>query len=120
LYAERVSDWYKQYLEYLASDEWQAQKEFFKKDCHRLRILRDIYGQDRCEICHTDAPTDVHHLHYVTLGHESYENLLWICDSCHMDINHLAKEKKVSMAGATFIMYQAYEPVRYAKLQEKR
>jgi hypothetical protein len=114
-----VSDWYKHYLEYLDSEEWQEKKQKFKNDCHRLNILRSIYGHLVCEICHTEPPFEVHHIHYNTLGFESYEDLLLICVGCHLDITLLAKEKKISNAVATFIMYLAYEPVRYAKLQEK-
>jgi hypothetical protein len=113
-----VDDWYKAYLEYLNSEAWQAKKEFFKSDCIRLKLLRELYGRDVCEVCHTATAFEVHHLHYATLGSESYEDLVLLCEDCHRDISKLAKMRKVSNGVATFIMYRAYEPIRYVKQEQ--
>ena len=60
------------YDEYMSSEEWQQKrKEVFN--------LQGIY----CLDCGVEA-TDVHHLHYETLGDECpIEDLVPLCRSCH-------------------------------------
>lgn len=59
------------YLEYLRSAEWRAL---------RLQVLRE-HGHT-CQRC-GDPATDVHHLTYRRLGHESIADLEAACGACH-------------------------------------
>lgn len=60
------------YEEYLNSPEWRYRAEQAKK--------RD--GQ-RCCLCNSSGPLEVHHRTYERLGHEDLDDLTSLCDPCH-------------------------------------
>lgn len=63
------------YKAYMRSDEWKALREKKLEAC-----------QHKCECeggCYREA-TQIHHLHYETLGDESFEDLQALCAKCHM------------------------------------
>ena len=63
------------YKAYMRSDEWKALRQKKLEAC-----------QHKCECeggCYREA-TQVHHLHYETLGEESLEDLQALCAKCHM------------------------------------
>ena len=63
------------YKAYMRSDEWKALREKKLEAC-----------QHKCECeggCCREA-TQVHHLHYETLGNESLQDLQALCAKCHM------------------------------------
>ena len=63
------------YKEYIRSDEWKALRQKKLEAC-----------QHKCECeggCYREA-TQVHHLHYNTLGNESLQDLQALCAKCHM------------------------------------
>ncbi len=63
------------YKKYVKSDEWKAKRQAKLEDC-----------QYKCECeggCSRQA-TQVHHLHYDTLGNESFGDLQALCPKCHM------------------------------------
>ena len=65
------------YDAYLGSDQWRT----------RAREIRERDGLT-CQVCGaTDVPLEVHHLTYDRLGHESDEDLLTVCHSCHEAIS---------------------------------
>ena len=63
------------YQTYLQSHEWEAKRKEKLESC-----------QYKCECeggCHRQA-TQIHHLHYDTLGNESLQDLQALCAKCHM------------------------------------
>lgn len=69
------------YRKYIKSDAWYAKQQ---------AKLEASNGKCECEGgCIRDA-TQIHHLHYDTLGNEGMEDLLALCPKCHM-----AKSPKV-------------------------
>lgn len=66
------------YKKYIQSDEWKAKRQAKLEDC-----------QYKCECeggCTREA-TQIHHLHYDTLGHETMDDLQALCPKCHMKIS---------------------------------
>ena len=63
------------YKAYMKSDEWKALRE---------KKMEAIQHKCECEGgCYREA-TQVHHLHYDTLGDESLQDLQALCAKCHM------------------------------------
>lgn len=63
------------YQTYLRSPEWEAKRQEKLDSC-----------QNKCECedgCHRQA-TQIHHLHYDTLGNEDLQDLQALCAKCHM------------------------------------
>ena len=63
------------YQTYLQSPEWQAKRQEKLESC-----------QHKCECeggCYREA-TQIHHLHYETLGNEDLQDLQALCAKCHM------------------------------------
>lgn len=63
------------YQTYLCSPKWEAKRQEKLDSC-----------QSKCECeggCHRQA-TQIHHLHYDTLGNESLQDLQALCAKCHM------------------------------------
>ncbi len=63
------------YQKYIRSKEWQTKRQQKLEACNH-----------RCECegrCYRKA-TQIHHLHYDTLGNESIEDLQALCPKCHM------------------------------------
>ena len=63
------------YQTYLRSPEWEAKRKEKLESC-----------QYKCECeggCHRQA-TQIHHLHYDTLGNEDLQDLQALCAKCHM------------------------------------
>ena len=63
------------YQKYMRSKEWKAKREEKLEACNH-----------KCECeggCYRTA-TQIHHLHYDTLGNESMEDLQALCPKCHM------------------------------------
>lgn len=63
------------YQKYMRSNEWKAKRQEKLETCNH-----------RCECeggCYRKA-TQIHHLHYDTLGDESMEDLQALCPKCHM------------------------------------
>jgi len=70
------------YDEYVSSPYWRR--------VVRPRILRRAAG--RCELCHGDYNTEVHHLTYERLGHERDEDLMALCAGCHATVHEYWRE----------------------------
>jgi hypothetical protein len=68
------------YQTYLRSPEWEAKRQEKLDRC-----------QHKCECeggCHRQA-TQIHHLHYDTLGNEDLQDLQALCAKCHMAKSHV-------------------------------
>jgi 5-methylcytosine-specific restriction endonuclease McrA len=68
------------YVRHLRSPAWQAL---------RLEVLARAQGH--CERCEERLASEIHHLHYRTLGMERPEDLLALCEECH---RHADSERK--------------------------
>jgi 5-methylcytosine-specific restriction endonuclease McrA len=60
------------YAEYLMSPEWQV-----------LRGEALAWAEDRCQVCYSSGPLDVHHRTYDRLFHEKLSDLTVLCHACH-------------------------------------
>jgi hypothetical protein len=64
------------YREYLQTCEW-----------HEKRAAARARAGERCQVCNSDGPLDVHHRTYEPRGDEREEDLIVLCRSCH-DLFH--------------------------------
>ena len=68
------------YQKYMRSKEWKAKRQAKLESCDH-----------KCECeggCYRKA-TQIHHLHYDTLGEEGMEDLQALCPKCHMQKSHV-------------------------------
>jgi 5-methylcytosine-specific restriction endonuclease McrA len=72
----RSIGFWKQYNEYLQSDEWVQR---------RAKVLERASGQ--CEGCRTKRATQIHHLTYAHVFKEFLFELVAICDDCHKTLH---------------------------------
>lgn len=79
----------KRYNAYLQSDEWR-----------RKRKEKAIEQNYTCEICGKVVPTgfNIHHKTYRHLGHEPLNDLMFLCESCHMELHRQERIKKANKA----------------------
>lgn len=73
------ADWWAWYNAYLESDEWHQFRElaldYYGRMCHScMRRARDLMPGEWLEI---------DHLHYRTVGHEAFEDVQVLCNTCH-------------------------------------
>jgi 5-methylcytosine-specific restriction endonuclease McrA len=78
------------YAAYLQSKWWKA------KRAQKLKAARGI-----CQKCGGKA-TEVHHLHYQSLGREKNKHLMAVCRPCHDSI-HIEKTHRINMLHASLI-----------------
>lgn len=62
-----------EYRAYLASREWAVLKEHVR-----------ARSGGRCERCREGDHEQTHHLTYERIGHEHLEDLLGVCEACHL------------------------------------
>ena len=62
-----------EYAEYLASRDWAVLRE----------AVRGRSG-GRCERCLNGTYDQTHHITYERVGHETLEDLMGLCEACHM------------------------------------
>ena len=62
-----------EYLSYLRSDVWREKRKEFLEDSNY-----------ECEECGEKA-TEVHHLHYDSVGEEERDDVVVCCHECHTD-----------------------------------
>ncbi len=76
----------KEYEDYINSPEWQEKRKrsFF------------IAG-DQCEWCGSRNAKAVHHLHYTHFRRETVDDLLVLCDSCHVAFDELRERRSAGI-----------------------
>jgi len=80
------------YAAYIDSPQW-------KKKARKIKRKRN-----RCEVCGCRDRLQVHHLNYDRLGHERPDDLLVLCEDCHIALHtglpqdKLAREHMATMA----------------------
>jgi ribosomal protein S14 len=72
----RTEGFWKQYNEYLQSDEWKQK---------RAKVL--ARAKHQCEVCGEKAATEIHHLHYKHVFAEFLFELVAVCDDCHQRLH---------------------------------
>lgn len=70
--AENRRKWWIFYNKYLARPHWAY-----------IRRMAIRHAKFKCQQCQTKENLEVHHLHYGSLGHETLEDLVVLCRSCH-------------------------------------
>lgn len=69
------------YEDYLKSQHWiKIRERYINK-----------YGE-RCEAC-GEIGKELHHLKYDTLGNESFDDLMLLCENCHLEEHKSLKEE---------------------------
>lgn len=84
--------WQEEYADYLTSADWKRRSGEYRAK-HK-----------KCAICKAKRRTkgfDVHHVHYRTLGYETYEDLRLVCRRCHIAIHTWQHAAKVTIEQAT-------------------
>jgi len=69
---ERDSKWWKNYKQYLQTDQWKRKRELVLDRANQL-----------CEGCRERPATEVHHLTYDRVFDEFLYDLVAMCDVCH-------------------------------------
>lgn len=87
------------YHTYMASREWRLK---------RKEVMAQTDGW--CERCHSAKATQVHHLTYENLGHESLNELQGLCRSCHAFISADSNEDPMLKAMLGIIQQNGLKP----------
>lgn len=67
----------KTYPDYLKSRHWRQMKQKYKQHHH--------YS---CTYCGRKSNLHLHHLTYERVGNESFEDLIYLCASCHAKVHN--------------------------------
>jgi len=60
------------YYDYIKSDKWKE-----------LTLRFGLFKGEKCEKCFSKQNLQTHHIHYKTLGNESFSDLMLLCGDCH-------------------------------------
>lgn len=64
------------YEDYLKTNHWHKKKAAYKQE--------HVY---QCNMCDETGCLDLHHMTYERIGNEPFEDLLYLCKSCHRTIH---------------------------------
>ena len=70
-----------EYVQYLQSPRWRT-----------IRIAVRLRAKGRCEICRRNPGREAAHITYERIFREPMEDLLWLCPSCHRDLDQAPRE----------------------------
>lgn len=92
------------YLAHLKSPYWDA-------------LRRDVVARAEglCELCKERRLTQVHHLHYDTLGHETLNDVQGLCGRCHRYCHGLLPEQLAKKAARKGKHKNNKRRIRHAK-----
>lgn len=91
---------------YLASEEFdKIRQEVFKRD------------GGKCVVCSSSEQIEPHHLHYLTLFHESISDLITLCKRCHK-IYHIIDNRR-KLAEELYFSKREEEQTAYEEQLEK-
>ena len=79
------------YRQYLKSEEWRETK-------------KRLSPGKMCFICGIDGRLNLHHTTYLTMGHESGDDLIWLCKPHHKKVHNLVKNSGVSLKTAHLVL----------------
>ena len=91
-----------EYETYLQSDHWRDVKA-------RMRASKYL---QRCYVCGSAGPLDLHHKTYKRLGMERLNDLIWLCRECRTDVHQYIREHE----GA--VLWGAARRLRKSKLSK--
>ena len=86
------------YRAYLKTDAWASIREKV--------LARDNYT---CKKCLRNEAEQVHHLTYKNLGNEKHEDLISVCEGCHLKIH----ENKITVHNQNFYRISKHEEENY-------
>jgi len=66
------------YKAYLQSEKWKHR---------RNKFLRKRDRRNRCKLCFSHGPVDVHHMTYARVGRELVKDLRGLCRDCHQFVH---------------------------------
>lgn len=89
-----------------SSEEWKAmfskKTGEYRKFLYRIYLLSNAWKQKRdaifsrcgevCERCRKRKAIQIHHITYANIGDELPEDLLAVCDLCHLDLHKKQSE----------------------------
>lgn len=98
------------YEEYLASEEWA-----------KIRGMALDRAKHRCQVCNSDIKLHVHHRVYdAAWGNESTNDLIALCQSCHMLFHrNEARIKKINKLEKKLIQQKKSEADRVRRIKMK-
>ena len=70
----------KEYLDYLSSPQWKQRSTRFKAAANWC-----------CEHCRSEVDIEVHHLNYRSLGTETWDDVMVLCQDCHTWADNLRR-----------------------------
>lgn len=96
---------YKNYQEYLRSEEWVQIKSNIRK--------RKGAKWNFCNVCGSDKNLDIHHSSYKVIGTINPGNTVKIlCRECHYSVHSIQKENK------SLDLYQAFRVLKKQRLEK--
>ena len=98
-----IESWYQQYLK---SVPWMILR-------HRTFIRDGI----RCVRCRATERLEVHHLTYVRVGHEDLDDLVTLCDECHVYTHARQKAEAVVRRGGGLVRVGEFLPAVFDALR---
>jgi hypothetical protein len=89
---EPVSKYRQAYDDYMASARWRSRREAYYARYPRV-----------CRACETNKNIHLHHHTYARMGHEHDDDLIPLCETCHMQVHEFHRRTDHSLTAATRI-----------------
>ncbi len=72
------------------SESANPEYDAYRKSPRWLKMRRAVMlrARNKCQICRRKSGTDLAHLTYDRFFHEHIEDFLWLCRSCHRELDH--------------------------------
>jgi hypothetical protein len=70
-----------EYVRYRQSQRWRT-----------LALAVQMRAKGKCEICRRANGAECAHLTYERIFHEPIDDLLWVCQKCHRELDHSQRE----------------------------
>lgn len=64
------------YRQYLKTKYWAELRKVFRKTIG-----------NKCEVCNTKSPLNIHHFNYANIGKETFNDIVCLCETCHRHIH---------------------------------
>jgi hypothetical protein len=89
---EPISKYRQAYDDYMASPRWRRRREAYYARYPRV-----------CRACETNKNIHLHHHTYARMGHEHDDDLIPLCETCHMQVHEFHRRTDHSLTTATRI-----------------
>jgi 5-methylcytosine-specific restriction endonuclease McrA len=94
---ESFDDWLEQRLRGIRGEAERRHFANRQTDCYRaLRARRLVLAGHRCETprCGETSSLQLHHLHYGTFGTERLDDVMMLCDECHIRVTQRQRAER--------------------------